>query len=467
MPFTISIVGRPNVGKSTLFNRLAVNRKALVDNQPGVTRDVRKSNASLADLNFTIIDTAGVELKPNSDLDSEIKSMTENAIVSSDACLFLVDARAGVVPSDLMIASILRNTGKPVKIVANKCDTLVIETYIYDFFSLGYGSPIAISAEHNLGMSELYELLRDMMKEFMECNAQDKSQTTSEKNEFIKSEISQYHSSKSIRIAILGRPNCGKSSLLNSILGEKRLITGDKPGTTRDAISFSMNWLGQDMEIFDTAGIRKKAKITDKIEIMSIKDGFRAARFAEVVIVLLDSQNPLESQDLRIIQLAESEGRAIVVSVNKWDLVKDKQKRFAKLNEQYENLVPSMRGTELVPVSALTGYGIQNLQKHILQSHKNWNQRISTANLNQWLSRMLNAHPPPLAHKQRIRLRFITQVNARPPTFVVKCSRPKHLPESYVRYLVNGLREAYGLTGTPIRVYLRSQSAENPFVRQK
>jgi GTP-binding protein len=445
MSFTLAIVGRPNVGKSTLFNRLVGKRLALVDDQPGVTRDLREGEAQLGDLRFTAIDTAGLEESDAESLQGRMRALTERAVAMADVCLFVIDARVGVTPQDEVFADILRRKAKTVLLAANKAEGRAAEAGLYEAFSLGLGEPIAISAEHGEGMSDLYAALEPI-------HAAHSGDIEDEDT-----------GGKPIQIAVVGRPNAGKSTLINTILGEERLLTGPEAGITRDSISVNIAWEGEKFRIFDTAGMRKKARIHEKLEKLSVSDGLRAVRFAEVVVVLIDALAPFETQDLRIADLAEREGRAVVVAVNKWDLVEDKQARLKMLREEFDRLLPQLKGAPLVTVSALTGRGLDRLREAILSIYEIWNMRISTSKLNNWLLAEVERHPPPAPSGRRIKLRYMTQVKARPPSFVAFCSRPDELPESYTRFLVNGLRRDFGLQGTPIRMDYRK--GENPFVK--
>jgi GTP-binding protein len=445
MSFTLAIVGRPNVGKSTLFNRLVGKRLALVDDQPGVTRDLREGEAQLGDLRFTAIDTAGLEESDAESLQGRMRALTERAVAMADVCLFVIDARVGVTPQDEVFADILRRKAKTVLLAANKAEGRAAEAGLYEAFSLGLGEPIAISAEHGEGMSDLYAALEPI-------HAAHSGDIEDEDT-----------GGKPIQIAVVGRPNAGKSTLINTILGEERLLTGPEAGITRDSISVNIAWEGEKFRIFDTAGMRKKARIHEKLEKLSVSDGLRAVRFAEVVVVLIDALAPFETQDLRIADLAEREGRAVVVAVNKWDLVEDKQARLKMLREEFDRLLPQLKGAPLVTVSALTGRGLDRLREAILSIYEIWNMRISTSKLNNWLLAEVERHPPPAPSGRRIKLRYMTQVKARPPSFVAFCSRPDELPESYTRFLVNGLRRDFGLQGTPIRLDYRK--GDNPFVK--
>jgi GTP-binding protein len=465
MSFTLAIVGRPNVGKSTLFNRLVGKKLALVDDQPGVTRDLREGAARLGDLRFTVIDTAGLEDATDDSLQGRMRRLSERAVQMADAVLFLIDARVGVTPNDTLFADILRRSGKPVILAANKAEGRAGEAGMYEAFNLGLGEPIGLSAEHGEGMAELAVVLQNLIEGTEE--RLEEAETDVDVDVDAESEERRITPSKPLQIAIVGRPNAGKSTLINKIIGEDRLLTGPEAGITRDAISVPFTWDGTPMRIFDTAGMRKKAKIQEKLEKLSVADGLRAVKFAEVVVVLLDAAIPFETQDLRIADLAEREGRAVVVAVNKWDLEDEKQDKLKALKEMFDLHLPQLRGAPLITVSAKTGKGLDRLQAAILKAHDVWNRRVTTAQLNRWLAAMIEAHPPPAPSGRRIRLRYMTQAKTRPPGFVVMCSMPDKLPESYSRYLVNGLRDDFDMPGTPIRLWMRSQADQNPFKDRK
>ncbi|MEE4121000.1 MAG: ribosome biogenesis GTPase Der [Paracoccaceae bacterium] len=467
MTFSLAIVGRPNVGKSTLFNRLVGRRLALVDNQPGVTRDLREGEARLGDLRFTVIDTAGLEEATDDSLPARMRRLTERAVGEADICLFLLDARAGVTAADEVFAEILRKNARHVIVAANKAEGSAGEAGVIEAWGLGLGEPIPLSAEHGEGMPELYAALAPLAEGFEARAEAEAPETEVDVGEDDADAPRAITAEKPLQVAVVGRPNAGKSTLVNRILGEERLLTGPEAGITRDAIALRLDWGGTPMRIFDTAGMRRKAKVQGKLEKLSVADGLRAVRFAEVVVVLLDAAIPFESQDLRIADLAEREGRAVVVAVNKWDVEDDRQGKLAALKEAFDRLLPQLRGAPLVTVSAKTGRGLDRLHDAILQAHAVWNRRVTTARLNQWLAAMVEAHPPPAPGGRRIRLRYMTQAKTRPPGFVVMCSNPKDLPEAYRRYLVNGLRADFDMPGTPIRLTFRSQSDRNPYKGKK
>jgi len=470
MSFTLAIVGRPNVGKSTLFNRLVGRKVALVDDQPGVTRDLREGDARILDLRFTVIDTAGLEDVTDDSLQGRMRRLTERAVDMADVCLFLIDGRVGVTATDQVFAGILRKKNARVIVGVNKSEGKAGDSGALEAYALGLGDPLRLSAEHGEGIDDLYHILRPIADEFAERAALDAPQVDLDLSGDEAGADPHAHrpsDKRPLQIAVIGRPNAGKSTLINRILGEERMLTGPEAGITRDAISIRADWMGTPIRIFDTAGMRKKARISDKVEKLSVADGLRAVRFAEVVVVLLDVGTPFEQQDLRIADYAETEGRAVVIAVNKWDLEGGKQEKLAELREMFERLLPQLRGAPLVTVSARTGRGLDRLHAAILKAHDIWNRRIPTARLNTWLGAMTEAHPPPAPGGRRMRLRYMTQVKTRPPGFIAMCSHPDLLPESYRRYLVNGLRDHFDMPGTPIRITLRGQGDKNPFKDRK
>jgi GTPase len=488
MSFSLAIVGRPNVGKSTLFNRLVGKRLALVDDRPGVTRDLREGVARLGPLRFTVIDTAGLEDVTDDSLPGRMRRLTERAVEMADICLFVIDARVGVVSADEVFAEILRKRAKRVILAANKSEGRAGEGGALEAWALGLGEPLRISAEHGEGMEDLYSVLAPMAEEY-EARAVAEAPVTGVRlkadpaegdeeggiggadeteDEAAAAEAAWRPTlERPLQVAIVGRPNAGKSTLVNAILGEDRMLTGPEAGITRDAISITTEWMGTPMRIFDPAGMRRKAKVVEKLEKMSVADGLRATRFAEVVVVLLDAAIPFETQDLRIADLAETEGRAVVIAVNKWDLEDDKQDKLKALLLDFETSLPQLRGAPLVTVSAKTGRGLDRLHDAIVKAHAVWNRRITTSQLNRWLGAMIESHPPPAPGGRRIRIRYVTQVKTRPPAFVAMCSAPEVMPDSYIRYLVNGLREAFDMPGTPIRFVLRGQGDKNPWKDRK
>jgi GTP-binding protein len=460
MTFTLAIVGRPNVGKSTLFNRLVGKRLALVDDQPGVTRDLREGAARLADLRFTVIDTAGLEEATDESLQGRMRRLTERAVDMADICLFMIDARTGVTPTDEIFADILRKRADRVILAANKAEGAAADAGVIEAFGLGLGEPVRMSAEHGEGMMDLYTILQPLSDAMAEAQTNDMPQVDLDAEE---ADDHRPTPARPLQVAVVGRPNAGKSTLINQILGEDRLLTGPEPGITRDAISVHTDWGGTPIRLFDTAGMRKKAKVQDKLEKLSVSDGLRAVKFAEVVVVLLDAAIPFEQQDLRIADLAEREGRAVVVAVNKWDIEPERQAKLAELKESFTRLLPQLRGAPLVTVSAKTGRGMDRLREAIVKAHDVWNRRVPTARLNTWLMGMLEQHPPPAPQGRRIKLRYATQAKTRPPGFIVMCSHPDKMPDAYSRYLVNGLRESFDMPGTPIRLTFRGQGDKNPY----
>jgi GTP-binding protein len=460
MSFTVAIVGRPNVGKSTLFNRLVGKRLALVDDRPGVTRDRREGAARLGDLEFTVIDTAGLEQATPDSLSGRMQAQTEAALGQADAIFFLIDARVGPTPVDKAFADLVRRSGKPSVLVANKTEGKAAEAGALEAYSLGLGEPIAISAEHGEGLVELYDALRAALPEQTAGPAPAKKRRT-------EAEAAEAHIdiTRPIHVAVVGRPNSGKSTLINRLLGEDRLLTGPEAGITRDSIAVDLESHGRRFRVHDTAGLRKKARIDEKLEKLSVADALQAIRFAEVVVLLMDAEHPFEEQDLRIADLVEREGRALVLGMNKWDLVENGGGAIKKLREDADHWLPQVHGVPIVALSGLTGSGLDRLMQAVLDSHAVWNKRVPTSALNRWLPETISAHPPPAVSGRRIRLDYMTQAKSRPPSFVLFMSRTDALPDAYQRYLVNGLREAFDLPGTPIRLTLREKA--NPYAKRK
>jgi GTP-binding protein len=455
MSFTFAIIGRPNVGKSTLFNRLVGQKLALVDDQPGVTRDRREGQGRLGDLEFTIIDTAGLDEGARGSLTARMQAQTETAIAAADALMFVIDARAGLTPTDRSFADFARRANKPVVLVANKSEGRHGELGAMESYALGLGDPIQISAEHGEGLSDLYDALRDLMPEPDEDSDREDIDGVTEED----------FATRPIRVAIVGRPNAGKSTLINHLLGEERLLTSPEAGTTRDSISVEVHWKGRDFRVFDTAGLRRRSRIDEKLEKLSVADALRAVRFAEVVVLMMDAQQRFEEQDLRIADLVEREGRALVLAVNKWDLMERQPSQVAKLRKDVDHWLPQIKGAPVVVVSGLMGEGIDRLMKGIEDAYAVWNRRVSTSALNRWFEQAVDTNPPPAVSGRRLKLNYITQTKARPPSFVVFCSRADAVPESYLRYLVNSLRESFELPGTPIRITLREKA--NPFAHKR
>ncbi len=472
MSRTIAIVGRPNVGKSTLFNRLTGRRTALVSDMPGLTRDRREGEAEMGGHQLTVVDTAGLEEAAIGSIPARMRAQSEAAIAKADLVLFVIDARAGITPADKAFARVARTSGKPVILAANKCEGRASDAGFYEAFEMGFGEPLAISAEHGEGIGDLEDAI--LAKLGMEAKVKPKrrrrrseepdmeemaavSNATGEEAALDPDDLPD----RPIRVAVVGRPNAGKSTLVNAILGEDRMITGPEPGLTRDSISTDLVWQGRQIKLFDTAGLRRKARITELAEKLSASDAVRAINFAEVVVLLIDAERALEQQDLTIGNMVLEEGRALVIAVNKWDVVEDKQKRLKELRESVAETFADALGVTVLPVSALSGRGVDKLLAAVLEAHRVWNKRVSTSDLNRWLQEALARHQPPAARGRPIRLRFMTQPSVRPPTFVAFCSQPGDLPKSYVRYLINGLRETFDMPGTPIRFNLRKR--DNPY----
>ncbi|MFZ5668534.1 MAG: ribosome biogenesis GTPase Der [Pseudomonadota bacterium] len=442
MPLKLAIVGRPNVGKSTLFNRLAGKKLAIVDDRPGVTRDRRFAAGQLGDLELTLIDTAGFEDVLDDSLEARMRAQTERAIEESEAVLFLIDAREGVTPGDEIFAQILRRHDRPVVLAANKAEGRAGDTGVAEAWTLGFGEPVAISGEHGEGMADLYALLSGLASE---VSFQDEAD----------------EDDKPIRIAIVGRPNAGKSTLVNRLIGEDRMLTGPEAGITRDAIPVEWEWDGRKVRLVDTAGLRRKAKVQEKLEKLSTADTIRAITFAEVVLLVMDATHPFEIQDLQIADLVEREGRALVFVLAKWDLVEDPQARLKAFIEHAERMLPQVKGTPVVALSAETGRGVERLMPALARVYENWSTRVKTRDLNDWLAMAVQRHPPPAVGGKRIKPKYMAQTKARPPTFVLFSSRADQMPEQYRRYLVNSLRESFDLPGVPIRLSLKSN--RNPY----
>jgi GTP-binding protein len=446
MTFTAAIIGRPNVGKSTLFNRLVGQRLALVDDLPGVTRDRREGAAQLAELRFTIVDTAGLEDLTDDSLEARMRRQTDQAVADADVVLFLIDARIGVTPLDKHFADWLRRGKRPVIVVANKSEGRAGAGGLMEAFELGLGTPIPISAEHGEGLADLYDALAPFAGEAPAPDA---------------APVEEGEAPHKLQLAVVGRPNVGKSTLINKLIGEDRLLTGPEAGITRDAIAIDWRWRDQPFRIFDTAGMRRRARVEGKLEKLSVGDTLRAIRFAEIVILVLDANKPFEKQDLTIARMVEDEGRGLVLAANKWDAVADKPAALRRIGDRILTSLPQLQGIAAVPVSGKTGNGLDRLMASVLATHETWNRRIPTPRLNRWLAEIQERHPPPLVSGRRLRLRYMTQANIRPPTFALFASKPGDLPDSYRRYLVNLLRADFDLPSVPVRVMLRK--GKNPY----
>ena len=436
MAFTVAIVGRPNVGKSTLFNRLVGRRLALVDPTPGLTRDRREGEASLAGLKFRVIDTAGYEEGDPESLSARMWRQTEMAIAEADLSLLVIDAKLGVTPTDEAFARLVRASKKPVVLVANKCEGRNSDSGFYDSYSLGLGDPVAISAEHNLGLADLHEALWAYVGD-------------------AEYEVAARGAEGPLKLAIIGKPNVGKSTLLNQLVGYERMLTGPEPGLTRDAIAVQWEYEGKSVQLVDTAGMRRSAKVDQPLEEMAVEDSRRALGFAQVVAVVLDGTEPMARADLSIAALAVEEGRAVVIVVNKADVIDDRGKALTELRERLADSLSQVRGVPVVMLSARTGTGVEKLMPTVLATYERWNRNIPTGELNRWLEDVVARNSPPSPQGRPIRLRYMTQVASRPPRFVLFTSRPKDLPDSYIRYVVNDLREQFDLEGVPIRMTVR------------
>jgi len=457
----VAIIGRPNVGKSTLFNRLVGRKLALVDDSPGVTRDRREGEAQLGDLRFTIVDTAGLEQGDPASLAGRMRAQTEAALADCDAILFLIDARAGITSADRHFALAVRRADRPIILLANKAESSAATEGYNEAYTLGLGEPIPFSAEHGEGTSELYQQLRRALPLAARLDA-DEDEDGAPLVLGDEEDGSEVDLTKPLRIAVLGRPNAGKSTLLNKLLGENRLLTGPEPGLTRDSIGLESEWKGRKLKLFDTAGLRRRARVVEKLEKLAVADALRAVRFAEVVVLLLDATIPFEKQDLTLADLAEREGRAVVIGLNKWDLIADKSVMAQQLRAEADRLLPQLRGARVIPLSGLTGAHLDKLMDAVLQTHEIWNTRISTGRLNRWLAPVIDSTPPPAVSGRRVKIRYMTQPKARPPYFVLFGNHVDSIPESYKRFLANGLRETFGLFGVPIRLSMRG-GGPNPY----
>lgn len=441
MTFTLALIGRPNVGKSTLFNRLTAKPYALVHDMPGVTRDRREGDASIADLHFKVMDTAGIDDAEKGTLAARMSDQTMRAAKDADVIMLIVDGRAGITPVDTQFAKDLRKSKKPLLLVVNKAEGKAAHATLLDAHRLGLGEPIAISAEHGEGMVELYDALAPFAEKFADKEAEEVIEDA-------------------LTIAIVGRPNVGKSTLLNTILGEERVLTGPEAGITRDSITVNYKHEGKQLRLVDTAGMRKKANVNEKLEKMSVSDTVRAMQYAQVVVVVMDAEQPLEKQDNLIASLVEQEGRAMVIAINKWDTVKEKDLFIKAFRQRFEKVLPQIKGVPVVPISGATNYNIGKLFRACFEAYAIWNTKIGTGELNRWLEAMLEAHTPPLVSGRRLKIRYITQKSARPPSFIL-FSNLSEVPENYLRYLLNGMRERFGLQGVPLRLVVKKN--KNPY----
>ncbi|MEC8743813.1 MAG: ribosome biogenesis GTPase Der [Pseudomonadota bacterium] len=469
MTLCVAIVGRPNVGKSTLYNRLTGTRHAIVDDQPGVTRDRREGDASLAAMRFRLIDTAGLENAQPGSLEDRMRKQTELAVSQADVTMLVIDGRSGLLPDDLFFARQIRKAGANVIVLVNKCEGQAGQSVLAEAWQLGLGEPVPISAAHGDGLSGLYDALLDavtslgrgdeLFDDDIDDAFGDEQIDSSEEPE----EEVWFDKEKDlpIRVAVVGRPNMGKSTLVNSLIGEDRLLTGPEAGITRDSITLPFIHNDREFRLVDTAGIRRQARVTDKVEKLMVTDASRSIQFARVCILMLDARQPPHKQDMVIARQITDEGRALVIAANMWDDVADKQKALSQIYDRLETSLAQVRGVPVVPISGMYRRGFDKLLKAVEDMHAIWNMRISTGRLNRWLEPMLEAHPPPLSQGRRLRIRYMTQVKTRPPTFALFASKPVDLPESYLRYLIGGLRQDFGLEGIPIRMILRK--GKNPY----
>lgn len=451
MAGNILIIGRPNVGKSTLFNRLAGKKLAIVGNEVGVTRDIREQDTKIASEIFRIFDTAGIDTLTKNELKRNMSSNSISLLNSRDTVIFLIDGKAGILSDDFEVAKKLRKKNCDVILVVNKCEGSHERDIFSEGFSLGFGTPVLISAEHGLGLNDL----KDRVLERVDYRI----------GEIFKLEptdsIDSEPGTKPIQMSIVGRPNSGKSTFFNLLLNEQRSLTGPESGLTRDAIGVVTHWNGLNIKLFDTAGMRRKNKVNSRLEKLSVQDSVKAINFSEIVIILLDEANAFDTQDLKISEVVGREGRVPIFAVNKWDLEKEKSSRINSLQKKLNELLPQFSGAEIVPVSAKTGYGLDKLNTVIKKYHNIWNKRIPTAELNTWLSGQISHHPPPMIRRKRLKIRYVTQAKSRPPTFIFFGSRAEEVPKSYERYLINSLRSTFSIKGVPIRLLFRSSN--NPY----
>ncbi|WP_085904398.1 ribosome biogenesis GTPase Der [Kiloniella majae] len=485
MTFTVAIVGRPNVGKSTLFNRLVGKRLALVDDQPGVTRDRREGDAYLFDCRFRIIDTAGLEEAFDGSLEARMRRQTERAVEDADLVIMVIDARVGVMPIDEHFAKHLRRGKTPIALMANKCEGKVGDEGLMEAYSLGLGEPIPFSAEHGLGSSDLYDVIKEHMTRAVEAKASSEAfektedglenkaasedQDNLDEDESSDDEFEDFEDDEAdrgpLQLAIVGRPNVGKSTLINKLIDEDRLLTGPEAGITRDAIAIEWEYRGKPLKLVDTAGLRRRSKIEDKVEKLSASDTIRALKYAQVVALVLDADGVLEKQDLTIARTVIDEGRALVIVVNKWDTCKDKEAVMQRVKDRLLTSLPQVKGIPVVTISALKGHKLNKMLDTVFEIYDVWNIRLPTAGLNRWLAELIERHPPPAPGGRRIKLKYITQARTRPPTFAISCSLPEDLPASYTRFLENNLRETFDMPGVPLRMHMKK--GDNPYAGKK
>ena len=461
----VAIIGRPNVGKSTLFNRLIGRRHALVDDTPGVTRDRRQGEAKISDLQFTIFDTAGLESNDKAFLTKRMRDQTEVAVQEADIVILMVDAKMGITPDDMELCRWLRRKKNDIILVANKCESNASESGILEAFNLGLGEPVVISAEHGLGMANLYAALRVQEQKLIE-----KDKTLPSHAEIqhdiskVSTDLDNFPVEKDrevLRLAIVGRPNVGKSTLINALLGQNRVLTGPEAGITRDSIQIEWQWKKKTLHLFDTAGLRRKSRVANKLERASGNDTWRAVRFAHVVVLVVDASMMLERQDLNIARLVIEEGRSLLIAVNKWDLIRNKNKAVKELQRRVKTSLPQVKDISYVPISALEKTNLDMMIEKCFVVYDVWNQRVPTAKLNRWFEAIVQRHPPPLVQGRRLKLRYITQIKTRPPSFACFCNQPDQVPESYKRYVINELRKQFTLPGVPIRLLMKT--SKNPY----
>ena len=461
----VAIIGRPNVGKSTLFNRLIGRRHAIVDDTPGVTRDRRQGEAKISDLQFTIFDTAGLETNGGTLLTERMRDQTEVAVQEADIVILMVDAKMGITPDDMDLCRWLRRKKSDIILVANKCESNASESGILEAFNLGLGEPVVISAEHGLGMANLYLALRSKEQKLVEKEKSVPPHAETQPNiDKVSEDLDNFSVEKGseiLHLAIVGRPNVGKSTLINALLGQNRVLTGPEAGITRDSIQIEWQWKKKTLHLFDTAGLRRKSRISNRLEKASGDDTWRAVRFAHVVVIVVDASMMLERQDLNIARLVIEEGRSLLIAVNKWDLIRDKSKAVKELERRVKLSLPQVKDIPYVPISALEKTNLDILIDRSFTVYDVWNQRVPTAKLNRWFEAVVQRHPPPLVQGRRLKLRYITQIKTRPPSFLCFCNQPDQVPESYKRYVVNELRKHFMLPGVPIRLLMKT--SQNPF----